>query len=321
MAANGTRPWTVLVTAPRACQAIDRYREALQAAGCRVVVHPALERLGEDDLLALVGDIDGIVCGDDRITDRVLAAAPRLKVIAKWGTGIDSIDRDAAAARGIAVCNTPDAFSDPVADSVIGYVLLFARELDHMTNDMRAGIWSRRQLRALSECTIGIVGFGNIGAAVARRAASFRMRILACDIRPIDGQAVATPGVTLTTLDEVLAGSDFVTLHADLRADNRHLMDEARFAILRPSAVLINTARGPLVDETALISALRDGRLAGAALDVFEQEPLPAASPLRHMPNVYLAPHNANSSAAAAERVHTNTIRRVLEALTGVTQS
>ena len=184
-----------------------------------------------------------------------------------------------------------------------------------------AGIWSRRQLRALSECTIGIVGFGNIGAAVARRAASFRMRILACDIRPIDGQAVATPGVTLTTLDEVLAGSDFVTLHADLRADNRHLMDEARFAILRPSAVLINTARGPLVDETALISALRDGRLAGAALDVFEQEPLPAASPLRHMPNVYLAPHNANSSAAAAERVHTNTIRRVLEALTGVTQS
>lgn len=321
MAATAIRPWTVLVTAPRACQAIDKYRDSLQCAGCRVIAHPTLERLGEDELLPLVGDIDGIVCGDDRITDRVLAAAPRLKVIAKWGTGIDSIDLDAAKARGIAVCNTPDAFSDPVADSVIGYVLLFARQLDGMTSDMRGGAWSRRQLRALSECTIGIVGFGNIGAAVARRAASFRMQILACDIRPLDGPAVATPGVTLTTMDALLAGSDFVTLHADLRADNRHLIDAGRLALMRPSAVLINTARGPLVDETALIRALREGRLAGAALDVFEQEPLPAASPLRDMPNVYLAPHNSNSSAAAAERVHVNTIRNVLEALTGVTQS
>jgi D-3-phosphoglycerate dehydrogenase len=321
MAQTETRPWTVLVTAPRACQAFEKYREALSGAGCRVIAHPALERLDEDELLAIVGNIDGIVCGDDRITDRVLAAAPKLKVIAKWGTGIDSIDRDAAAARGVVICNTPDAFSDPVADSVMGYVLLFARQLDVMTGDMRAGAWSRRQLRALSECTIGIVGLGNIGQAVARRAAAFRMRILACDIKPIDAAAAAIPDLTMTMLDDVLAGSDFVTLHADLRSANRHLIDARRLGLLRPSAVLINTARGPLVDENALVSALREGRLAGAGLDVFEQEPLPATSPLRAMPNVYLSPHNANSSAAAAERVHTNTIRGVLDALSGVTRS
>jgi D-3-phosphoglycerate dehydrogenase / 2-oxoglutarate reductase len=322
MAAIATR-WTVLVTAPRACQAIDTYRDRLSAAGCQVIAHPALERLDEDELLPLVGDIDAIVCGDDRITARVLAAAPRLRVIAKWGTGIDSIDRDAARARGIAVCNTPDAFSDPVADTVMGYVLLFARRLDGMASDMSAGAWSRRQLRALSECTIGIVGFGNIGAAVARRAAAFRMRILACDAKPIGtgDPAIAAPGVTIAPIDQLLAESDFVTIHADLRPDNRHMIDARRLALLRPSAVLINTARGPLVDEEALISALREGRLAGAALDVFEHEPLPATSPLRHMPHVYLAPHNANSSAAAAERVHANTIRCLLEALTGVTQS
>lgn len=305
----------VLVTASRACQVIDRYRQELGAAGCAVAAHPPLERLEEEEVLPLVGDVDAIICGDDRLTARVLDAAPRLKVIAKWGTGIDSIDLDAARARGIAVCNTPDAFSDPVADAVLGYMLLFARRLDGMTDDMRAGHWLHTPLRALSECTVGIVGFGHIGTAVARRAAACRMRILACDIRPLAEGAASDLGVSFVTLDELLGDSDFVTLHADLRPQNRRLMNSERIGLMRPSAVLINTARGPLVDEDALASALQAGRLAGAALDVFEVEPLPATSPLRAIDNVYLAPHNANSSPAAAERVHANTIRSVLGVL------
>jgi D-3-phosphoglycerate dehydrogenase len=184
-----------------------------------------------------------------------------------------------------------------------------------MTADLRAGRWSRVQLKALRECTLGIVGFGHIGTAVAKRATAFSMTILACDVRPPAAAVVEELGIEVVALDELLGRSDFVTLHADLRPDNRKMIDAARLALMRPTAVLINTARGPLVDEDALVRALETGRIAGAALDVFEDEPLPAASPLRTLPNVYLAPHNANSSAWAAERVHANTIRNVLRVL------
>lgn len=311
--------WRVLITAPRAHPVLDRYRDQLGAAGCAVESRVPLERFDESELLPMVGDADALICGDDRVTDRVLAAAPRLKVIAKWGTGIDSIDREAAARRGIAVCNTPNAFSEPVADSVLGYILLFARQLDRMSADVRGGGWTHVPLRALAECTLGIVGFGNIGKAVARRAAAFGMRLLACDVRPVGRDVVEELGVEIVALERLLAESDFVTLHADLRPENRRLMNAERMAQMRPTAVLINTARGPLVDEAALIAALQQGRLAGAALDVFETEPLPAGSVLRELPNVYLAPHNANSSAAAAERVHASTIGSVLRVLAAST--
>lgn len=306
---------TVLVTARRACVELDRYRAALGAVGYDVVAHPAVERLGEDELLPIVGAVDALICGDDRVTARVLAAAPRLKVIAKWGTGIDSIDLEAAAARGVEVCNTPDAFSQPVADSVLGYMLLFARGLDVMTAEMRAGAWRAVPLRALGECSLGIVGFGNIGHAVARRATAFGMRVRVCGRRPLDARDLAACGVEEAPLDTLLAVSDFVSLNANLRHDNRHLLDGRRLALMRPTAVLINTARGPLVDESALVDALRSGRLAGAALDVFEDEPLPAASPLRELPGVHLSPHNSNSSPAAAERVHAHTIQSVIRVL------
>src|SRR5512139_3167541 len=202
--------WKVLVTAPRAYQVLDRYRRELGAADCAVEARVPVERFEEHEMLPLVGDVDGIICGDDRITDKVLTAAPRLKVIAKWGTGIDSIDRDAASKRGIAVCNTPDAFSDPVADSVLGYVLLFARQLDRMAEDIRSGRWSHVPLRALSECTLGIVGFGHTGTAVARRAAAFRMRVMACDTRPDNGHIAESLGVRMAPLETLLAESDFV---------------------------------------------------------------------------------------------------------------
>lgn len=311
--------WRVLVTAPRAYAVLERYRQELEAAGCTVEARAPVERFEAHELLPLVGDVDAIICGDDQIDEQVLGVAPRLKVIAKWGTGIDSIDCAAAATRGVVVCNTPDAFSEPVADSVLGYILMFARRLDQMSEEVRSGRWSHVPLRALSECTLGIVGLGNIGTAVARRAAAFRMRLLACDVRPLDRSSAGELGVGIVSLEQLLTESDFVTLHADLRPENRHLVNADRLGLMRPSAVLINTARGALVDEAALASALDAGRLAGAALDVFEVEPLPAASVLRRLSNVYLAPHNANSSLAAAERVHANTIRNVLRILTAST--
>ncbi len=312
--------WKVLVSAPYAMPIIDRYRQELAAAGCEVIVPEVHERLDEADLLPIVGDVHGIICGDDRITSRVLDAARNLRVISKWGTGIDSIDRVAAAAHGVAVRNTPNAFSEPVADTVMGYALLFVRALDRMTSDMRAGIWSKPQLTALGECTLGIIGVGNCGRAVARRAKAFGMRMLGNDIQPIPESIVAETGLRSTSLDELLADADIVTLHTDLNPTSHHLINGDRLRTMRRSACLINTSRGPVIDEQALIVALQEGLIAGAALDVFEEEPLPADSPLRRFPNVQLAPHSANSGRAAAERVHVTTIRNLIAELSSVPQ-
>lgn len=302
----------VLISAPYMQPVLERFRPFLEANGITVVAPPVDERLEEDALLRYIGDIDGAICGDDRFTARVLQAAPKLKVIAKWGTGIDSIDQEACAALGIAVRNTPDAFSEPVADSVLGYMLCFARRLPAMNTAMHQGAWMKIPGRALRECTLGVIGVGDVGKAVVRRAAAFGMTVLGHDIRAIDPAFCATTGITMVAKDELLRRADFVTLHCDLNPTSHHLMSDAAFAQMRPSAILLNTARGPIVDEAALVRALQTGRLAGAALDVFEVEPLPADSPLRHMEQVMMAPHNANSSPAAWEHVHRNTINNLL---------
>jgi D-3-phosphoglycerate dehydrogenase len=311
--------WKVLVTAPRAVAAIDRYRRELEAAGCEVFGHVTDERVEEHELSHLLGDVDATICGDDRITARVLDAAPRLQVISKWGTGIDSIDVAEARRRGIAVCNTPGAFSEPVADTVLGYMLLFARQLDQMTADMRAGLWRRLPLRSLGECTLGVIGLGSCGRAVVRRAKAFGMRVLAATLPQPDAEPANESAASIVSLETLLEDSDFVTIHADLRTDNRHLINASNLRLMKSHAILINTARGRLVDERALVAALRENQIGGAALDVFEDEPLPAGSPLRSFANVHLAPHNANASPSAAERVHANSINNVIRILTTAT--
>ncbi len=308
--------YTILLSAPYMIPEYPRFRPVFDAYGLRVIIPDVKERLEEDELLQYAGQIDGAICGDDRFTARVLqASAPRLKVISKWGTGVDSIDRDTAARLGIQVRNTPNAFTDPVADTVLGYILAFARGLPWLDQAMKAGRWEKRVGYALNERTLGVIGVGNIGRAVLRRARAFGMRLLGNDIRPIDPAFVREVGVTMVPLERLLAESDFISLNCDLNPTSYHLINAETLAHVKPGAVLINTARGPIVDEAALVQALREGRLAGAALDVFEQEPLPPDSPLRTMPNVLLAPHNANASPRAWERVHWNTLRNLLEGL------
>ena len=236
-------------------------------------------------------------------------------MISKWGTGIDSIDVAEARRRGIVVCNTPNAFSEPVADTVMGYVLVLARQLDRMNADMHHGRWQKPQLRALAEQTLGIVGVGNCGRAVARRAAAFGMRLLGADIVEIAPDVTRATGLEQVPLETLLQEADVVSLNCTLNPSSHHLLNRATLALMKSTAFLINTCRGPVVEERALVEALLEGRLAGAALDVFEEEPLPADSPLRSLQNCWLAPHNANSSRAAAERVHENTIRALLESL------
>lgn len=307
---------TILFSAPYMLPLIDRFRPVFDHYGLELILAPVEERLEEEQILAYAGQFDGAVCGDDRYSARVLeACAPRLKVISKWGTGIDSIDSQACARLGIKVGRTPNAFTLAVADTVLGYMLAFARRQPWMDRAMKAGVWQKIPGRALSECTLGVVGVGTIGKAVLRRGRVFGMRLLGNDIVEIGPDFIAENRVEMTGLEDLLALSDFVSLNCDLNPTSYHLMNAHTLACMRPSAVLINTARGQIVDEPALVAALQRGAVGGAALDVYENEPLPADSPLRQMENVLLAPHNANSSPAAWERVHWNTIRNLLEGL------
>lgn len=306
----------VLMTAPYMIRFLERFEPVLKKYGLELIVPEVKERMEEADLLKYAGQFDGAICGDDRYTARVLeSCAPRLKIISKWGTGIDSIDSEAASRLGIKVARTPNAFTTPVADTVLGYILAFARRQPWMDWEMKAGHWEKLPGRALSECTLGVIGVGNIGKAVTRRARAFGMKVLGNDIIEIDNVFIAETGIEMMSLEALLTNSDFVSLNCDLNPTSHHLINAKTLAKMKPEAVLINTARGAIVDEKALIEALQAERLAGAALDVFEVEPLPSDSPLLKMDNVMLAPHNSNSSPAAWERVHWNTIRNLLDGL------
>ena len=304
------------MTAPYMIPFLDRFNPVFAKYGIELIVPNVQERMEETDLLKYAGQFDGAICGDDRYTARVIeACSPRLKIISKWGTGIDSIDASACSRFNVILSRTQNAFTTPVSDTVLGYMLAFARRGPWMDAAMKRGEWEKIPGKALSECTLGIIGIGNIGKAVTRRAKAFGMKVLGTDIVEIDHVFISEFGIEMTNLETLLSSSDFVSVNCDLNPTSQHLINSKTLAQMKSTAVLINTARGPIVDENALIAALRSGQIGGAALDVFEFEPLPLDSPLLKMDNVMLAPHNSNSSPTAWERIHWNTIRNLLEGL------
>lgn len=307
---------TVLLSAPYMLPYIDRFQPVFAHYGLEVIAPQVEERLEEVDILKYANQFDAAICGDDCYSRRVLEAClPRLKVISKWGTGIDSIDQAACRELGIQLKNTPNAFTLAVADTVMGYMLAFARLEPWMDRAMKLGEWKKIPGHSLSECTLGVVGLGNIGKAVIRRARGFGMTILGNDIIPIAPDFIIENNVEMTSLTDLLSRADFVSLNTDLNPTSHHLMNHETFAHMKPKGVVINTSRGPVINEVDLVQALQSGQIGGAAMDVFEQEPLPLDSPLLKMDNVMLAPHNSNSSPAAWERVHWNTIRNLLAGL------
>ncbi|MDP3771462.1 MAG: NAD(P)-dependent oxidoreductase, partial [bacterium] len=256
--------WKVLISTPYFQAALPAYARRMEELGIVVVAPAVHERLSEAELLPLVHDIDGALCGDDRFTDRVFAAAPRLRIISKWGTGIDSIDCDAAARRGIVVKNVPDAFSVPVAETAFAFLMNFARQVHWTDQDIRRGVWEKRRGRTLAESTLGIIGVGNIGKAFARRAHAFGMRLLGYDAVAPDAAFVQEVGMTVTDLPMLLRESDYVSLHCALSATTRHLIDRTALAQMQRHAVIVNTARGGLIDERALVDALVSHQIGGA---------------------------------------------------------
>jgi D-3-phosphoglycerate dehydrogenase/(S)-sulfolactate dehydrogenase len=294
----------------------DPVDQWLREHGCETVHRAYQGPRTHEELVELFHDVDAAIIASDRISAAVMDAAPRLRVIARPGVGYDSVDVAAATERGIAVCNMPGINRTAVSELTIALLLLCARRIPTNIDDVRAGSWQRLEGRELRGATLGLVGLGAIGKAVAALARSFGMTILAHD-RAEDPEYAARHGVRYVGTEELLGESDYVSLHMFLDSSTRHWIDEAKLAMMKPTAYLINTSRGVIVDEAALYRALTNGAIAGAALDVTEVEPLPTDSPLRRLSNVYITPHLGGVTREARQRSGWGAAHNVLNILDG----
>jgi D-3-phosphoglycerate dehydrogenase len=292
---------------------VDRY---LTSQGMEPVYRPWHGGRTEEELIDLLRGIDGAIVSTDPFTARVIQAAERLRVISRTGVGYDAVDIKAATARGIVVTTTPGVNRHAVADWAIALMLCCARKLPENLAEVRRGAWTRHDGVDLHEKTLGVVGLGTIGKEVATRAKAFGMRLLAYDLVQ-DTLYADAQEIAYVSLEDLLRQSDFVSVHCFLNETTRHLINAERLLLMKPTAFLINTARGGIVDTEALYQALHAKRIAGAGLDVFEGEPLRADSPLRAIENVYLSPHCAGSTKDARKRSGTLAAENLIRGLRG----
>lgn len=290
-------------------------KQRLAEAGFEVVDSPRPAPLTEEELLALLPDFDAIVAGNDPLTARVLEQLPRLRAIARWGIGVDAVDLDAATRLGIVVTNTPGLIVDTVADLAFALLLAVARRIVEADRWVRSGQWQEFQTTLVWGKTLGLVGVGAIGMAVARRARGFNMTVLGYD--PVPRAEAEEIGVRYVSLDELLREADFVSVHAPLTPQTRGLIDARAIALMKPTAILVNTARGGLVDQQALYEALRDGRIAGAGLDVFAKEPPDPNDPLLKLNNCVFTPHCGNNARETVEQVNLRVAENLIESFSG----
>jgi D-3-phosphoglycerate dehydrogenase len=284
--------------------------ELLERAGCEVSLNPHGRTLTADEARALLADCDGVVAGTEKLTREVLAAVPRLKVVSRCGTGLDSVDLAAARELGIRVRNTPDAHVDGVAELTLAGILGVLRHVAAADAAVRAGAWKKPMGRLLRGRTVGIVGLGRVGRALVALLQPFAVTVLACD--PVeDGAFAASRAVSYVPLGTLLERTDVVCVHAPGGAGP--VVDAAAIARMKRGAIVVNTARGGLVDEEALAAALADGRLGGAYLDVFAREPY--QGPLTAAPNVVLTPHIGAYAEECRLRMETEAAENLLRGL------
>lgn len=310
--------WRVLITCPQLQRTIDHYRDLFAEQGIEIELPHVIQQLSESELLEIIDRYDGVIAGDDEFTARVLEKGRLLKIIVKWGIGMDAIDLEAAKRLGIRVVNTPGVFADEVADVVMGYIILLARQLHKLDQSVRTGGWAKIQGISLRGKTLGVIGVGSIGRAVVRRAIVAGMSVVGHDIAPVPTAFVQETGLCLVEFNELLRTSDFISFNCNLTPSNRHMLGPREFALMKRGVYIVNTARGALIDEAALVQALREGKVAGAALDVFENEPLPLESPLRQFDNCIFGTHNSSNTREAVMRVNELAIRNLLDGLGGV---
>lgn len=310
-AAGPARRGTVLVTYGGFALEHPEAGGALSAAGLKLRICPRSDRRTPEQLSEVLGDAVAAIADADPFDAAVLRAAGQLRVIARTGVGLDSIDLEAATREGVVVMTTPGTNNETVADHAVALMLAALRNLGQLDATVRAGAWRdfSLPLSQLHGSTVGLLGYGAIGRAVGRRVEAFGVRLLVHD-------PLGAASGELVGLDELLRCSDVVSLHLPLTPETTRLIDARRLAAMRPGAVLVNTSRGPIVDEQALLDALRQGRLGGAGLDVFEVEP-PGRGALSRMPNVVLSPHVAGISAQSNLAMSKMATQCVLSALAG----
>jgi D-3-phosphoglycerate dehydrogenase len=307
--------YEVLVTCPHLQKTIDLYRDDLAAKGVTVEVPNLVQQLSEAELLAIIERFDGVIAGDDPFTDKVLAKGKKLKILAKWGIGTDAIDKEAAKKLNIPVVNTPNVFADEVSDVALSYILLLARQLHLLDRSVREGGWRQIPGITLRGKTLGIVGVGSIGRGLVQRGQAVGMSVLGYDVMPIDGAYLQQTGLVQVEFDRLLAQSDFIALCCNLTAENYHLLSDREFALMKDGVRIVNVARGSLIDEAALIKALKSGKVAGVGLDVFEVEPLPMNSPLREFEQCIFGTHNGSHTKEAVLKVNQIAIDNLLKGL------
>jgi D-3-phosphoglycerate dehydrogenase len=290
---------------------------AAEHAGCDLIGHHCES---EAELKAAVTDADAVITQFARLSAPVLAAMTRARAIVRYGIGVDNVDLDAARQHGIPVANIPDYCIDEVADHTLSFILAMTRQVVTHTADLRSGHWRLAVpvsgMKVLRDQTVGLVGFGRIGREVAARLLAFKCRVLVYD--PMVPEAeIQRLGALSVPLTQLLAESDIVSLHCPSTPATRHIIGPAALAAMKPSALLVNVARGDLVDTHALLDALQSGHLGAAALDVFDPEPLPLEHALRTLPNVVIAPHIASVSVTAVQALRQGAIARAVAAVRG----
>jgi D-3-phosphoglycerate dehydrogenase len=296
----------VLVTAPPMARMIDEFRPIFEKAGVEVTCPEIRQTLTEGQLVELLPSHDGWIIGDDPATRRVFEAGRtgRFRAAMKWGVGVDNIDFAAAESLGIPIANTPGVFSGEVADVAMCYVIGLARELFTIDRGVKSGDWPKPAGISLAGRTVGLVGFGNVGRACRRRLEAADLRIIVYDPALSDD-----PSVDVAKWPERLGECDFLVFTCALTPRNRHMLSRSTLRDAKRGVRIVNVARGSLIDEAALAEALESGLVHSAALDVFEEEPLPAHSPLRAFPRCILGSHNASNSVDAVRRTSDRAIR------------
>lgn len=305
----------LLITCPPMLGRMEHFLPRLRERGFDVHCADVTQTLSEAELLELVPQFDAWIIGDDPATRRVLGAGAegRLRAAVKWGVGVDNVDRDACDELGLAFAHTPGMFGAEVADVALGYVVALARQTFPIDRGVREGGWPKPRGISLAGRTAGVVGYGDIGRETAARLRACAMEVVAWDPAWSPGDVAA--GVRLREWPEGVGECDFLVFTCALTAANRHMLDAAVLERCRDGVRVVNVARGPLIDERALVAALDSGRVHSAALDVFETEPLPMDSPLRRHPLCVLGSHNASNTEEGVMRASDRAIELVEELL------
>jgi D-3-phosphoglycerate dehydrogenase / 2-oxoglutarate reductase len=307
----------VLVTCPPMLGMIQEFMAPAKELGLELVPAQVTQIMSEEELISVLPAYDGWIIGDDPATRRVFEAgkAGQLKAAVKWGIGVDNVDFAACRDLGLPIINTPQMFGGEVADVALGLLIGLARHLFVIDRGVHAGAWPKPPGISLAGKRVGLVGFGDIGRQLARRLAACEMQIVAYDPGSSDDGGVA--GLQRAAWPERVEEHDFLVFTCSLNEKNRHMLNAAVLAAAKPGVFVVNVARGPLIDEAALVAALRSGQVQNAALDVFEVEPLPADSPLREFPNCLFGSHNGSNSRDAVRRASVEALTKLAGFLRG----